>query len=85
MPSMMIWWKLVPQCASANATSPMMERMMKPGISAEKERDTEAGTLSGKLITQLRRTMKANISATASPITIPEMMLAPPSQLAPTA
>ncbi len=58
---------------------------MKPGISAEKERDTEAGTLSGRLITQLRRTMKANISATTSPITIPEMMLAPPSQLAPTA
>ncbi len=28
---------------------PMIERMMKPGISAEKERDTEAGTL---LITQ---------------------------------
>lgn len=58
---------------------------MKPGISAEKERDTEAGTLSGRLITQLRRTMKANISATTSPITIPEMMLAPPNQLAPTA
>lgn len=72
MPSMMIWWKLVPQCASANASSPMIERMMKPGISAEKERDTEAGTLSGRLITQLRHTMKANISATTSPITIPE-------------
>ncbi|MNP45738.1 hypothetical protein D3C76_1396840 [compost metagenome] len=64
---------------------PMMERIMKPGISAEKERDTDAGTLSGKRITQLRRIIKVNISATTRPITIPEMMFAPPSQLAPTA
>ncbi|SAF67785.1 Uncharacterised protein [Enterobacter cloacae] len=58
---------------------------MKPGINAENERETEAGTLSGKRITQLRRIMKVNISATTSPIIIPEMMFAPPSQLAPTA
>lgn len=63
----------------------MMERMIKPGISAEKERETEAGTLSGRVMTQLRRTIKANISATAIPISMPEMMLAPPSQLAPIA
>ncbi|MNV73332.1 hypothetical protein D3C71_1664730 [compost metagenome] len=63
----------------------MIDRIRNPGISAENERDTEEGTLSGRLMTQLRRTTKVNISATTRPITMPEMMLAPPSQLAPTA
>ena len=62
-----------------------MERIMKPGINAENERDTDAGTLSGRRITQLRRMIKVNISATTSPITIPEIMFAPPNQFAPTA
>ncbi|MNN72554.1 hypothetical protein D3C81_1886060 [compost metagenome] len=75
----------MPQIASAQPMIPIMERMIKPGISAEKERETEAGTLSGNLITQLRRTTKVNISATTRPIIIPEIMFAPPNQLAPTA
>ncbi len=64
---------------------PKIERIKKPGISAEKERDTDPGTLSGSLITQLRRITKVNSSATTRPIIIPEMMFCPPSQLAPTA
>ena len=67
------------------AIIPITERIIKPGINAEKERDTEAGTLSGNLMTQLRRTIKVNISATTRPIIIPEMIFAPPNQFAPTA
>ena len=85
MESIMIWWKFVPQVFNAQAMIPIMERIRKPGISAEKERDTDVGTLSGNLMTQLRRTTKVNISATARPIMIPEIILAPPSQFAPTA
>ncbi|OUZ78137.1 N,N'-diacetylchitobiose permease IIC [Shigella flexneri] len=43
----------MPQVFNAQAIIPITERIIKPGINAEKERDTEAGTLSGSLMTQL--------------------------------
>ena len=52
--SMMIWWKLVPQWVNAQEIIPIIERMIKAGITAENERETEAGTLDGSVITQLR-------------------------------
>ncbi|MNT71055.1 hypothetical protein D3C71_1805170 [compost metagenome] len=71
---MMIWWKLLPWLASSQEIMPKIDKIRKPGINAEKERETEDGTLSGRVMTQLRRITKVNISATIRPITIPEMM-----------
>ena len=42
---MMIWWKLVPQWVNAQEIIPIIERMIKAGMTAENERETEAGTL----------------------------------------
>ena len=52
--SMMIWWKFVPQWVSAQEIIPIIDRIIKAGITAENERETEAGTLDGSVITQLR-------------------------------
>src|SRR5471032_2552464 len=83
--SIMIWWKLLPYNPSNQEITPKMSKIIKPGINAENERATEEGTLAGNVMTQLLRIIKVNISATNSPIIIPEIIFAPPNQLAPTA
>ncbi|MNT36832.1 hypothetical protein D3C72_1729390 [compost metagenome] len=70
----MIWWKLFPWLANSQEIIPNTDKIKKPGIKAEKERDTDAGTLSGKVMTQLRRITKVNISATIRPMIIPEII-----------